>query len=114
MPKKKPTPIEPYHTDESVKKGMYIRFNSQLNNSYAFQQLSPSGRYLYLDMWIEAGSKKVFTYPHNKYSAFLSTPTFLKQRDELIKKGFIKITENNANLRKANIYEFIEDWKFYK
>ena len=34
-------------------------------------------------------------------------------KDELIEKGFIRVKQNNANLRKANIYEFCDEWKRY-
>ena len=42
---------------------------------------------------------------------FYSNTVFLNAKEELIKKGFIVLKQNNANLRKPNIYAFSEEWK---
>ena len=36
------------------------------------------------------------------------------KKAELIEKGFIVELQKNKNLRKANVYEFSEDWKRYE
>lgn len=113
MSKKKPTPIEPYHAiSEKVKS--HIRYNDTLDESPAYNDMSYVAQILYLKMWKSAGNKKVFQYPYSIYIKYFTKPTFIKAKKELIRHGFIKVVENNANLRKANVYEFIEDWKYKK
>ncbi len=64
-------------------------------------------------MLLESGGKREFTFPRSKYSKLAGHDVFQRAKDELIEKGFIRVKQNNANLRKANIYEFSEAWKTY-
>ena len=74
-------------------------------------ELSGNAFRLYIYMLLESGGKQAFEMPQRKYIKLMTKPTFIKTRDELIKKGFVEVAQNNANLRKANIYRFSDRWK---
>ena len=73
--------------------------------------LSPSAFKVYCYMMLESGGNKDFTFPHAKFKAYLTKPTFYKARNELIERGLIDVIQNNRNLRKANVYTFSDRWK---
>ena len=92
----------------------YIRLgNSQLMHP-AMLQLSDKAQIIYIHMLLESGGKKEFTFPRSKYKLIAGNTVFQNVKEELIQHGFIRVKQNNANLRKANIYEFTNDWKRYK
>ena len=90
----------------------YIQADASLFQSEAFTKLNPSARITYLCMAIEAKGRSAFTFTHGicgKYG--LSNSGFDKSLKELQSSGFIRCIQNNANLRKPNLYEFSYSWK---
>ena len=62
-------------------------------------------------MRLESGGRPYFTFPYSKYKQIITKGGFKKSLDELVNFGFVEIIENNANLRKPNVYRFSENWK---
>lgn len=112
MSRKKKTPFPAWQTCkvDGIEE-RYIRLgNSQLLHE-SMQGLSDKAFRVYVNMLLESAGKMEFTFPYSKYKNYVSKQGFLNIRTELIEKGFIEIVQNNANLRKANIYRFSEKWK---
>lgn len=114
MPRTKKTPFPPWQTmKENGIEERYIRLgNSQLLHC-ATMELGDKAFRLYIHMLLEAGGKKEFTFPRSKYKKLAGNTVFQNAKEELLNRGFIKIKQNNANLRKPNIYEFSEEWKHF-
>lgn len=115
MPRKKMTPFPPWQTckDDGAEQ-RYIRLgNSQLMHP-AIRNLSPTAFKIYTYMLLESGGKRAFTYPYSKYKGIISKQGFQLIKGELIEAGLIREVQNNANLRKPNIYEFTDEWKRYE
>ena len=114
MPRKRKTPFSSWQTTKGDGiEERYIRLgNSQLLHP-AFVNLGDKAIRVYINMLLESGGKKEFTFPYNKYKDYVSKAGFQAVKAELIEKGFIREKQNNSNLRKPNIYEFVEDWKHY-
>ena len=97
--------------NQSCREGRYIQVGNSLLLSKAFQQLSNGARNLYLCMALESGGRQHFTFPQVAGKKFGFNPrSFWRYVDELVEKKFIK-RQSNANLRVANEYEFLLDWK---
>lgn len=115
MPRGKKTPFPPWQTckPDGIEK-RYIRIgNTQLLHP-AMLGLSDKAQVIYFHMLMEAGGNKEFTFPRSKYHRIAGNTAFQNAKEELIRAGFIKVKQNNANLRKPNIYEFCSDWtRFY-
>lgn len=115
MGRQKKTPFPPWQSckDRGLEE-RYIRLgNSQLLHP-ATQQLSDKAFRVYVNMLLEAGGGRTFTFPRTKYEKLAGRATFQRIKNELVEKGFIREVQNNANLRKANVYEFSDEWKRYR
>jgi|WetSurMetagenome_2_1015567.scaffolds.fasta_scaffold94276_2 hypothetical protein len=110
--KPKITPFAPWETTKpNGTEKRYIRMgNSQMLHPTTFG-LSNSAFRVYSYMKLESGGCRSFIFPKCKWKAYISPGGFQNAKKELIIKGFIKEVECNANLRKANVYCFSEDWK---
>jgi len=92
----------------------YIRMgNSQMLHP-AVLNLTHSVYRIYTYMKLKSGGKRSFPFPKSKWKGFISPEGFQKAKNELCEAGLIEIEQNNANLRKANIYRFSEKWKIVK
>lgn len=115
MPRIKKTPFPIWQTckGDGIEQ-RYIRLgNSQLLHP-AIKSLPPLAFKIYTYMLLESGGKKTFTFPYSRYKDLVSKQGFLLIKAELIERGLIQEVQNNANRRKANIYEFVDDWKRYE
>jgi hypothetical protein len=106
----------------------HININHQLLMSQAFSSCSNNARLLYIYMRAEQygvnenqhpykdNTKFIFTAKQyrDKYNITSNAESFRIARDELIEKGFIKCTEDNSHIRKANVYQYSDEWKTYK
>lgn len=112
MPRKNKTPFQSWQTTKvSGIEDRYIRLgNSQLLHD-ALMNLGDKAFRIYVYMLLESAGKKEFTFPRSKYKKLAGNTVFQNAKEELIKKGFIVLKQNNANLRKPNIYAFSEEWK---
>lgn len=115
MPRTKKTPFKAWQTcKENGIEERYIRLgNSQLLHQ-ATKDLSDKAFKIYVYMLLESGGKMEFIFPQKKWSKLSSKDAFQRAKTELIQKGFISLKQNNANLRKPNIYAFSEKWKDYE
>ena len=93
------------------KETQYISLGASQMRDQQYIELSNSAKVIYTYMLLVAGGNPTFEFPQKEYKDLMNKHTFIKARDELINKGFIEIKENNANLRKANVYEFSKKWK---
>jgi len=112
MKRFKVTPFRPWET--KTKDGLekrYFRMGVSQMSTEAMRQLSPTAFKIYCYMKLESGGNNEFTFPHTKYSSYLSRPTFIKAVRELESSGFVDVVQRNKNLRTANVYKFSERWK---
>lgn len=112
MARTKKIPFPPWQTKkpDGIEK-RFVRLGNSLLLDTACLKLSGNAFRLYAYMLLESDGKIEFEMPRHKYIKFMTQPTFIKSRDELIKKGFVEVAQNNANLRKANVYRFSSRWK---
>ncbi len=112
MPRQKKTPFSPWQTSKTNGiEERYVRLgNSQLLHS-STMGLGDKAFKLYVYMLLESGGKREFTFPRSKYKKLAGNTVFQNAKEELLQKGFIILKQNNANLRKPNVYEFSEGWK---
>lgn len=109
---KKPSPIPFWGTATSDGfERAYIRIGSSLLHHEAMMKLPSNAFRLYVYMTLECRGYQDFTMPHSRYKKFMSKPTFIKARDDLVQAGFIEITEKNGNLRKPNKYRFSKRYR---
>ncbi len=115
MARQKKTPFPAWQTCKTDGiENRYIRLgNSQLLHP-AMLNLSDKAFVIYVHMLLESGGKREFVFPMSKYKALAGKSNFQRAKSELIEKGFIRELQNNANLRKPNIYEFSDAWKRYE
>lgn len=96
---------------QDCKEGRYIQVGNTLMLSKTFQTLSNGAKWLYLCMTLESGGHREFTFPQTAAKKYGMNPrSFWRYVDELVEQKFVKRL-SNANLRKANDYEFITEWK---
>ena len=108
-------------------KKRFIRIYSDLLLSDAFQSLSHNQQLLYVymsDCYIPTTKVE---HPYNnasyfffnrdlyqrKYGLYTNDRQFRKDRDELIKKGFIEEVESGKLTRTKSVYKFSDKWKTY-
>ena len=112
MSRRKKIPWPPWKS--AAKDGFEKQF-VQLGRSQLLHEsmtdLSGNAFRVYVYMLLESGGKKEFIFPHSKYKAIMSKPTFQKAKAELIEKGFIVEIQNNRNIRKPNQYAFSTLWR---
>ena len=112
MARTKRVPFAPWETRyaNGIEK-RFIRLGATQMASEAMRKLSSSAFRIYISMRLESGGHREFTFPHTKYAAFMSKPTFFRVLKELEEAGFIDIVSRNKNLRISNEYRFSERWK---
>lgn len=112
MARVKKTLFKPWETRnaDGIEK-RYIRLGVTQMSAEVMRRLSPAAVKIYIYMKLESGGRKEFTFPHTKYSSYMSKPTFFRVVKELEEQGFIDIIQRNRNLRKSNVYAFSERWK---
>ena len=109
---KKKTPFQPWTTlKPNGIEERYIRLGNSLMKCSAFKELSSTAKLVWIYMLLESGGQREFEFSASVYTALMDKKTFLKARNELIEAGFIEIKQNNAHVRKANVYAFSEKWK---
>lgn len=112
---------------ESANKYKYTRMFNDMLTSEVFLSLSKNQRTLYLYMkmqyngkenpkYIGESNKSFYFNKHlwkDKYKLYTNTRQFQRDRDELIKKGFIICEYKGSIQRKKDIYSFSDKWKKY-
>ena len=90
MAKHKITPFSPWETkthDGYEKR--YIRLGVTQMSSEPMRKLSFSAFKIYCYMKLESGGKQEFKFPYNKYSSYVTKPTFYRAIKELEQKGLV-------------------------
>ena len=107
------TPLNPWETAGNPLKDRYIRPGYTLYTHPIFKKLSQLEQNVYERMVMAAAGKPVFTFPRTCYEKEygLSKTSVQKVVKGLVAAGFIRIKESNWQLRKPNVYSFINDWK---
>ena len=113
MARTKKVPLNPWETASNGKTERYIRPGYTLLTNPAYKRLSNVEKYVYLCMDMAAAGKPVFTFPQACYEKEygLSKTSVQKAVKGLVAARFIQIEESNWQLRKPNVYRFINDWK---
>ena len=113
MARRKKVPLNLWETASNGKTERYIRPGYTLFTSPAFKSLSNLEKCVYLCMDMAAAGKAAFTFPQTCYEKEygLSKTSVHKAVNGLVAAGFIQIEESNWQLRKPNVYRFINDWK---
>jgi len=106
-------PLPPWATATlDGREGRFIQIGNTLLLSKTFLALNGNAQLLYIRMVNEAGGKREFAFTAGDARKYeMSKSGFAKSLDELKEKNFIECAENNANLRKANVYRFCDGWK---
>ena len=94
------------------REGRFIQVGNSFLLSKHYQSLSLSARCMYICMTMESGGKRKFEFPKSAGKKFgFPYTSYTRNLKELLDNQFIKCTQKNGNLRKANVYEFCMDWK---
>ena len=107
-------PFPEYFTLTNGKEKRFIRKGASMMRSKQYIELSATAKVIFDYMALEAGREKHFIFPYSACEEQMSKNTFFRARNELIEAGFITVVENNANLRKPNVYSFSSKWKYKK
>lgn len=112
MGRSKRTPFAAWETTKTDGiEERYIRFGNSQMSTGTLRRLGGAAFKLYAYMKLESGGKRDFEFPRVKVAQILTTGTFYRALDELIEAGLVEIVENNANIRKPNLYRFSDKWR---
>lgn len=112
MPKYKKTPFAPWETAKvNGVEERFIRMGNSLLLHPSIQELSHSAFRVYTYMKLESAGRPEFIFPKAKWKKYLSPNGFQRAKEQLCSNGFIEVLEENANLRKPNVYRFTSKWK---
>lgn len=67
----------------------HFRMYESLVHSDVFKKLSNPAKVAYMLMGLQAKGRPEFAFPQTAYIEFMSKPTFIKAKRELVKNGFI-------------------------
>lgn len=113
MARSKKTPFQPWETKTSGIEQRYIRLgNSQLLDQ-SIRGLGDKAFRLYAYMRLDSGGRREFEMPYARIRQLMpiSRPAIKAAVTELEQAGLIEVAENNANLRKPNLYRFSTVWR---
>ena len=90
----------------------HLRLTKSMLDDPAYKSLSSSAKVLYSYMKMWACGRDTVIYSVSMAKDFVSKPTFIKARDELIDKGFLEYTNKHRarDMREAAEYEFSSRW----
>lgn len=112
MSKYKKTPFAPWETTkENGIEERFIRMGNSMLLHTSVRELSHTAFRVYTYMKLESAGKPEFTFPKTKWKGYISPNGFQKAKEQLCLSGFIEEVQNNANLRKPNVYRFSSKWK---
>lgn len=105
-------PLRPWECIDQENDKHYGRFSNQLVQHEKFKALSKSARYLYMMMSIACAGERRFQFsiPHAAQYG-IGKLAFLRNRDELITKGFLRIVKNGKIDKTPSVYEWCWEWK---
>jgi hypothetical protein len=105
----------PFKTYEGKKTNdKHIRLTADMMLSKIYLGLSDSAKTLYSYMKLYACGNDTFEYPISLALKYVSKSTFLRAKDELIEKGFIKYEHHNQFTKIKNVYKFLNEWRTKK
>lgn len=117
MPKYKANPtLCPHLTARSQcgqdRERRFIQLGSSLLHDKNFQSLSSAAQHLYLCMSMDAGPNSVFRFRRSDALRYgIAYSTFIRAKNELLAKHFIRLKTNGRWTRTANWYVFDLSWK---
>lgn len=97
----------------NCKERRFLQIGDSFMLSDPVKRLKAGEFMLYVCMGMEAGGKKQFLFPQKSAKKYgISKSSFGRHKDELIKKGFIKLVGESGKItREPNLYEFCLNWK---
>lgn len=114
MGRNKKNPPLPWEspTSKIEEAGNFGKIYQSLIRCDNFKALPLSARYLYLTMLPSCAGRKTFHFTKDEaVRCGNAAGTFRRAVKILIQAGFIRIKESGYTLRKATIYEFVNDWR---
>jgi hypothetical protein len=117
MPSRKPiTPFEQF--ESKYKEANHIRISKDMMRRRVWIELSPIGVKLYLYLKSKyrgkiEGSLFKCTYKEIRKATGFYDKSIKSAFDDLIKKGFIEVVQNNQVRRLPNIYRYSDKWQYY-
>jgi hypothetical protein len=105
---RKNTPFKQYEGRKT--KDKHIRLTADMMLSKKYLELSDSAKTVYSYMKLYACGETIFEYPISLCLKYMSKPTFVRARNELIEKGFLEYEENNKFARIKNKYRLSSAW----
>ena len=100
--------------ENKKKKLSFVPMPHTLLMNENFIRLKDSSKKIYLYMTDYANGQETTTFPKSIYEKITTKATFSNAIKELVAYGFIEIIAFGKNTRTANIYKFIDDWKYKK
>ncbi len=89
----------------------FVMIYSTLYNSYAYRDLKPISKDIYIGMVLYAKGNYITEYPHRIYKNICSKATFQSAIKELVKYGFIEILSSGKFNHRPNEYKFCDKWQ---
>ena len=100
--------------ENKKKKLSFVPIPHTLLMNENFIRLKDSSKKIYLYMTDYANGQEITTFPKSIYEKITTKETFSNAIKELVEYGFIEIIGFGKNTRTANIYKFIDKWKYIK
>ena len=107
------TPFPTWQTKtQAGRERFFIRLGESQMMDEAMLSLTPGAFQTYCYMLHAARGRNEFIYPQCKYLKVCGSEAFERRKKELVKKGFIRISENGNNIvGKSTLYKFSDVWK---
>ena len=102
----------PFKLCEGGKKNdKHIRLTADMMLNIIYMELSDSAKTVYSYMKLYACGNETFEYPISLALKYMSKPTFLRAKEELIANGFIEYERHNQFCKTKNIYKLSGVWQ---
>jgi hypothetical protein len=105
---RKNAPFKQYEGKKATDK--HIRLTADMMLSKAYIELSDAAKTVYTYMKLYSCGNDVFEYPISLGQKYMSKPTFLRAKEELIEKGFIEYEQHNQFCRSKNVFRLSGVW----
>ncbi len=103
-------PFYPHEGRKIKDKHIRLTFDMMMSKNYLSLSASAKEVYSYMKLWA-CGNIEV-DYSWKLASKYIGgNNTYLKAKDELIKKGFIQCVRTSKCSRLPNRYKFVSDWQ---
>ena len=105
---RKNAPFKAYEGKKTKDKHIRLTADMMLNKTY--MELSDAAKTVYNYMKLYSCGNDTFEYPISLAQKYMSKPTFLRAKDELIENGFIEYEQHNQYCRTKNVFKLSGAW----